>query len=130
VKLFSLGPSERIKSRTVLNNLFLHGKSLTVNEFYLIYCLSEFNPVFPVKAAFIVPSKKIRKAVKRNEIRRQIRESYRKNKQELYDFAKQMQTGINIAIMFRGSAEIEKDKTEEKIIVLLQRLISNIKAGK
>ncbi len=83
-----------------------------------------------MKAAFIVPSKKIRKAVKRNEIRRQIRESYRKNKQELYDIAKQMQTGINIAIMFRGSAEIEKDKTEEKIIVLLQRLISNIKAGK
>lgn len=52
-----------------------------------------------------------------------MKESYRKNKKILYDRADQMKRGINVAFVYNGNTAITYAETEEKIIVILHRLI-------
>ena len=130
MKLFSLGPLERLKSRAALNDLFLHGKSFSFQGFRILYAPAEYNEDFPARAAFVVPSKTIKSAAKRNRIRRQMKEGYRKNKQDLYNILRKKKEGINLAIVYQGNTMIIKGEAEEKIIVLLQRFINDLSSGK
>lgn len=52
-----------------------------------------------------------------------MKESYRKNKKSLYDKAVQVKKGIRVAFVYNGTTAITHAETEEKIIVILQRLI-------
>lgn len=126
MKEFSLGGTERLKSRTSLNLIFFKGKTLLHKPYAVVYRCTGYDPGAPVKAAFIVPSKKIRNASGRNRIKRMMREAYRKNKKGLYDKAVEKETGIEIALKYNGTTQPLKGETEEKIIVLLQRLIQKL----
>jgi ribonuclease P protein component len=123
VKLFSLGKAERIKSHAIFNELFLKGRSVHGQLIKVIYTITDYNEKYPVKAAFVVPKRNIRNAYMRNRIRRLMKESYRKNKKVLYDRTGQLKKGIQVAFVFNGTSAISYAETEEKIIVILHRLI-------
>lgn len=75
----SFGKKEKLKSQKVIGQLFVEGKSLSVFPLKLIYLTAE-NQEVPVKAAVTVPKKNFKSAVRRNRIKRLLRESYRLNK--------------------------------------------------
>ena len=68
--------------------MFVNGKGKTQFPFKLLYKDSEFESPFPIRALFVVPKKKHKRANKRNTIKRRMREVYRLNKQPLYDALK------------------------------------------
>ena len=77
---------ERLKSNTLIQELLKQGK--TVSAFPLkIYWKISNDPIqkYPVRLAIAVPRKKFRRAVDRNLIKRRTRESYRRNKNLLYE---------------------------------------------
>ena len=86
--MFTFSKIERLCSKKAIDDLFINGKGKTQFPFKLLYKVSEFESPFPVRAMFVVPKKKHKRANKRNIIKRRMREVYRLNKQPLYDVLK------------------------------------------
>ena len=86
--MFTFTKIERLCSKKAIDDLFINGKGKTQFPFKLLYKISEFESPFPVRAMFVVPKKKHKRANKRNTIKRRMREVYRLNKQPLYDVLK------------------------------------------
>lgn len=55
--------------------------------FRVVYMLAGEDEIVPVRMMVSVPKKRFKLAVKRNKIKRLIRETYRLNKMEIIDFA-------------------------------------------
>ncbi len=85
---FKLSKWERICSRTQLEKLFTGGKSKSFSVFPLrvVYLLTDqpdgdLQHVVPVKMMVSVSKRHFKRAVKRNRVKRQVREAYRLNKE-------------------------------------------------
>lgn len=93
---YTLPKSERISRKLILDKLFVDGKSFVVYPLRVVYltCLEQQE----VSAAMMVSvsKRKFKRAVKRNYIKRRVREAYRLNKHKL-QLPFQIQ---NIAIAF------------------------------
>lgn len=72
--------AEKLKSRKTIELLFAEGKSITKFPVKLIYLPSKTDAT---QAAFAVPKRNFKLAVHRNRIKRQLREAYRLQKQDL-----------------------------------------------
>ena len=77
---------ERLNSRILIEKLFTGGsKSLPAFPLRIVYMPVEGENL-PIATILIsVPKKRFKRAVKRNRVKRQIREAYRKHKQILID---------------------------------------------
>ena len=82
--MFTFSKIEKLCGKIAVDELFLKGKSKTHYPFKLIYKTSVFESEFPIRAMFVVPKKKHKRANKRNSIKRRMREVYRLHKHELY----------------------------------------------
>ena len=80
-KPYSLGKSERLKSRKQIDELFQTVKKITQFPFRLLYRTEPGKAI--IKAGFTVSSKNFPRAVDRNRIKRLSREAYRLQKKEL-----------------------------------------------
>jgi ribonuclease P protein component len=80
---YTFKKEERIYIQKEIDLLFEKGLSFVVHPLRVVYV--EKQPVSNVEAAILVsvPKKKFKRAVKRNRIKRLIREAYRLNKQIL-----------------------------------------------
>ncbi len=121
---FSFPKSEKLKSLKLFEKLFEDGNSLNKFPFKLLWIkvIPENNT--PVKIAFAVSSRRIKLAVKRNRMKRLMRESYRLNKNVLLECCIKNQMGLALVFLYNGNDLIPYQETKEKIILLLQRLIS------
>ncbi|NAS11033.1 ribonuclease P protein component [Poritiphilus flavus] len=82
---FTFPKSEKLKSKKLIGELFLNGQSITVYPLRLVYLkLSDPGPV-AIRAGVSVPKKKFKSAVKRNRIKRLLRENYRLNKHRFFN---------------------------------------------
>lgn len=78
---------ERLSAKKTINQLFASGKSFVIFPFRIIYMpiLAAENESGVTQLLISVSKKKVKSAVKRNRIKRLIRESYRLNKSILID---------------------------------------------
>lgn len=121
---FSFPKSEKLKSLKLFEKLFEDGNSLNKFPFKLLWIKVIPESKTPVKVAFAVSSRRIKLAVKRNRMKRLMRESYRLNKNPLIECCIKNQTGLALVFLYNGNDLITYSETKEKIILLLQRLIS------
>lgn len=115
--------AERLSSTIEIDNLFKKGKSFNSNPFKVIW-LEKPEGSVPAKIVISIPKRLFKKAVDRNRLKRLIRESYRKNKQLLYDNLEHKK--ILLMFIFTSKTIIEYKEMEEKIILILQRLSKTI----
>jgi len=74
---------ERLSGLDEIDRLFKTGDSVSIPPLKVLYAYpTDLVPV-PVRVLITVPSRKFRRAVDRNRIRRKIREAYRLNKDSL-----------------------------------------------
>ena len=76
---------EKLKSKKYFEQLFMEGKSINSFPLKLMYLPTNFDVNVPIKTGVIAPKKKFRSAVKRNRVKRLLREAYRLNKHLVYD---------------------------------------------
>ena len=120
---------ERLNSRILIERLFTGGsKSLPAFPLRIVYMPVEGENLPAATILISVPKKRFKRAVKRNRVKRQVREAYRKNKHILLDALKD--SGRKIAIAFiwldnelHESADVEA-KVDKPLQLTAERLAS------
>lgn len=107
---------ERLFIQREMNLLFEKNISFVVYPLRVVYI--EKQPVSGAEAAVLisVPKKKFKQAVKRNRIKRLIREAYRLNKQMLLQSLREKRKGLLIGFLFVGN-ELPDWKAIEAAVV-------------
>jgi ribonuclease P protein component len=124
---FTFTKEERLCSKILIDKLFTDGKSIYSPPFRFVFMSVEYlKGEFPVQVVFSVPKRNFKLAVKRNLIRRSMREAYRLNKSSFYEGLDL--SGLKLAIMI---IYIEKDiseypKIETGIIKGLKKVLSKL----
>jgi len=94
--------TERISLQREIDSLFKQGKVFTSYPLRVFFL--EQKPFSGATVSFLVsvPKKKFKCAVKRNRMKRLIREAYRLNKFSLIENYKEKESGLLIAFIFIG----------------------------
>ncbi len=87
---------ERLTSKKIIDSLFTEGDSFLSYPVKVVFIETKLPSKFPVQAAFSVGKRNFKRAVHRNLIKRKMRESYRLNKQTLYNSL----SGKQVAVFF------------------------------
>lgn len=120
-KVYTLKKNERLCSKTIIDKLFSGGnKSLPVYPLRIVYMPLEEEHDTTLSVLISVPKKKFKRAVKRNLVKRQIREAYRKNKFILKDILDKENKKAAIAFIWIGNEICNSYDIENKVIKLLQ----------
>ena len=123
--MHTFNKSERLNNKATINNLFEQGKSIVLNPFRLVW--TEDKGKYTIAQTLIlVPKRNISLATKRNVLKRRINEVFRLHKGKLYAKLNERNKQINIAIIYQKH-EIQTYKIiEQKITLLLSRLIEEL----
>ena len=92
---YTLSKEERLSWKRYIDLLFAKGQSFVAFPLRVVYLAVEEETLAPVSILVSVPKKKFRRAVKRNLIKRQVREAYRVRKYDLIDPL----TGKNLSLI-------------------------------
>ena len=85
IKRYTLSKEERLSWKRYIDLLFEKGQSFVAFPLRVVYLPLEEEMSAPVSILISVPKKKFKRAVKRNLIKRQVREAYRVRKYDLID---------------------------------------------
>lgn len=102
---------ERLCNKIILDRLYNEGKSVFVYPFKFIFLPFNSSGNFPIQVVFSVPKRSFKQAVKRNLIRRRMREAYRLNKNDLYDALKPTANELALMIIY-----VEKEIKDYKLL--------------
>lgn len=115
----TLGKQEKLKSRKLIEKLFLEGKSVKTFPLRMVFLQTSHTSTFPVQAAFSVPKRNFKRAVDRNRIKRLLRETYRLQKEIIYT---NLDKPYICMISYLGKEEIPFEKLYSKMTNLLDLL--------
>jgi ribonuclease P protein component len=115
---------ERLSGQKIIDTLFSEGKIFVVSPFRVVWLEYELSGHSPAQVLISVSKKRIKKAVDRNLVKRRIREAYRKNKDEFYEFLNHKGVKCAFALLYNSDLIAEYKEIEEKINLLLQRFQS------
>lgn len=122
---------ERLSGKASFEQLMSNGQSFFVHPFRIIWMLADAGQESPVRIAFGVPKRNFKQAVKRNRIKRLMREAYRLNKHEAYSALEQKSVKIVVMIVYTQRDMPDFAQVKGKIILSLHRLLNAIDgAGK
>jgi ribonuclease P protein component len=122
---FTLGKEERLKSRKMIEHLFAKGKSTSAFPLKLLYdTIEEEKPT--LKAGVTASSRKFKKAVDRNRVKRVIKETYRLQKNSLHELLVTKGKSMTLFFIYIGKdLPLYKD-VYDKMGVLLRRITNEI----
>lgn len=120
--------SERLCRKLLIDRLFAGGsKSLLAFPLRLVYLPVEAEVASErVSLLISVPKKRFRRAVKRNRVKRQVREAYRRNKHLLLDKLDEADKHLILGVIWLGDELISSAELEKRVQNLLQRLVERM----
>ncbi len=99
----------------------LFEKSTVLNSDSLQFRYRIYNdPAEGCYVGFVAPKKKIKSAVKRNKVKRLMRESYRKNQHLLQDLFSQNRYGIH-GVFMAGNDQLTLESANTQVVDLLHK---------
>ncbi len=110
---FSFSKEERITNKKIIQKLFNSGEKINLFPFDFRYLIDGGNTN---KVLISVSKSKISSSVKRNIIKRRIRESYRLNKLKLE------KDGFYLAFIYSSSKILPFKDIKDSVILLLKQL--------
>ena len=124
--MYTFNKLERLNNKVAINNLFEKGQSVVISPFRLVWAENNHSRHSIAQTLISIPKRNISLATKRNVIKRRINEAFRLNKEKLYTELNERNKQINIAIIYQKQ-EIQTYKIiEQKINLLLSRLIEEL----
>ncbi|MCF6356560.1 MAG: ribonuclease P protein component [Draconibacterium sp.] len=113
-KTFSFKKEERLTSKKVIDKLFSEGSSFLSFPLKVIFSETSLPSKYPVQAAFSVGKRNFKLAVRRNLIKRKMRESYRLNKFQLYNALTDKQMAVFFIFIGKEIPKYEQINTAMK----------------
>src|SRR6056297_1726239 len=114
---FNLPKKEKLKSKKLIQQLFIDGRSISQYPIKLIYLKNTDQQIF-IQAGVAVPKKNFKSAVKRNHIKLLLRESYRLNKGLVDNNTKDT---FAFLFLYIGKETLPFDVVQQKMILLLRK---------
>lgn len=126
-KKLSFHKSERLVSRKLIEALFggWRSHSAVVFPIRAVYMLVEGDKA-GVEVLVSVSKRHFKRAVKRNRVKRQIREAYRKNKQQIAEKAALSGKTLCIAFVWLADRLYDTAEVENSVRTLMQRVAEKI----
>ncbi len=121
---YTLGKEERLKSRKLIERLYEEKNSVKVFPLRMIFLQTKHTSDFPAQVGVSVSKRNFKSAVDRNRIKRLMRESYRLQKEIVYD---NLDKPYVFMISYLGKQECTYDEMFSKMEKLLKRFIKEIK---
>lgn len=134
VRPFKLSKWERICGRTLLEKLFTGGKSKSFSVFPLrvVYLLTDqpdgdLQHEAPVKMMVSVSKRHFKRAVKRNRVKRQVREAYRQNKEIVVSSMKDSNNRrLLLGFIWMSDELHDTDTVTRSMQILLKRIADKL----
>ena len=124
---FGLSRSEILRGRKELEKLFSSGKRFYESPFKVIY---QIKPIIPGQSinriGVAVPKKVVRLAHDRNRIKRKCRECIRLQRHILKQRLEDQRVSLDFFIIYTASDHPDFNFLSDKIILILQRLLTQI----
>ena len=124
--MFQFPKKQKLCGEKVIERLFANGKSISEKPFRAIWNFEKNNDQVFVKSLIVVSKKKLKLAVERNVVKRRIKEAYRLQKKKLECFLESTSQQLNLAIIYQEEEILDYKTLEEKINLLLSRLIKEL----
>ena len=114
IKNYGLSKEERISSKIEIDNLFAKGTSFLSYPLRIVYIEQHNDETtkFPVSIMVSVSKKRFKRAVKRNRLKRLIKESYRLNKTNLIKKMEEQSKSRLIAFIYLSNTEKKYSEIE------------------
>ena len=115
---------ERVVSKKLIESLFEKGDSQSLAAFPMraVYLQTErHDGDSPVQILISVPKKRFKHAVDRNRVKRQVRESYRLNKQMICDAIPENKQML-IAFIWLSDKHYPTEEVQKRVVSLLQKI--------
>lgn len=132
----SLGKEERISSMKLIDKLFQGGHSRSMTAFplrlvYMKYVREGACP--PAQMLVSVPKRCFKRAVKRNRVKRQVREAYRRHKHILWDVIGENGgnagwNAVAMAFIWIDDKLYDSSTVEQRVKSLLERAAEKLNA--
>ena len=125
--LHRLTKAERLSSKAVIDRLFSGGNgSMAMFPLRIVWMLSERSQdddaVPPVRMLVSIPKKRLRHAVDRNRMKRQVREAYRLNKEILWKALEASDKRIDIAFIGITDQPVSSQSVHRSVVKSLVRI--------
>lgn len=117
----TLPKKERLHHKKIFEKIFREGKTAAVFPLRAIWTdTSGYDQKVPVIFGCSIPKKKIPGAVKRNKLKRRIKEAYRLNKKDIIQYLLKKNVQIAIVFIYLDKKEADYQTIETKLTHLLQ----------
>ncbi len=114
----SFPKKEKLKSKKLIEQLFLEGRSVSVFPLRLVYYNTSFEDKTNVKTGVSVSKKNFKNAVDRNRIKRLLREAYRLHKAEYFN---NITTQYAFMVLYIGKDKPSLKEVETKMKLLFKK---------
>ncbi len=121
---FTLGKQERLKSKKLIEKLYKDGNSLKVFPLRMVYLQIEHTSNFPTQVGVSVAKRNFKKAPDRNRLKRLMRETYRLQKNIVYD---SLEKPYVFMISYLGKEEKNYEELYSKMNKLLHLFVDEVK---
>lgn len=123
---FTLHKEERLCSQKLIEDLFTSGESFLSYPLKVVFLKNEAPQPYPVLAAFTVSKRNFKRAVKRNLLKRRMREAYRLHKPEFYAELTAKELHLAIMFVYIGKDIAEYARIEKSMISAFKKVLEKI----
>lgn len=120
---------ERMTSRKLMEQLFAGGRrSMSAFPLRAVFMtMAREEGAAPVQVLISVSKRHFKRAVKRNRVKRQIREAYRLNKQILWEaLASKPTEALAVALLWQADDLRDTAEVERSLVSLLHRMAEKL----
>lgn len=126
-KTNSFPKSEHLCGEKRIAELYTKGEAFIAYPIRVVFKIAPKEDEIAARAMMSVPKKRFKRAVKRNRLKRSLREAYRLNKQELITLLEKSELKIDIAFNYVSDEEMDYIAIEKKMKLALSKLTEKIK---
>jgi ribonuclease P protein component len=130
---FTYQKKDKLKSRKQMQFLFSKGTAINMHPIRLLYTIEkEEAGIFTnglLQAGVGAPSRQFRKAVKRNKVKRLLREGYRLEKPNFTNSINLTNTRLNLFFLYVDANVQTQQEIQATIKLLLQKLADKLKSN-
>lgn len=123
---YSFKKNERLCSKIIIEKLFNEGKSIYSGSLKLIWLIIDLPEEVPVQSVINVSKRRFKRAVKRNLLRRKMKEAFRLNKFSLYTTLEKKNKQLALMILYNSNSICDFSQISEAMKELLQSLINKL----